>query len=61
MIDGRRARPSPPLGELRRRCRQALDEVPAPVRRLSDPNRYPVRFSEALQATVDRTSRAVSC
>jgi nicotinate phosphoribosyltransferase len=61
MIDGRRERPSPPLDELRRRCRQVLDEVPAPVRRLSDPDRYPVRFSEALQATVDRTARGVSC
>jgi nicotinate phosphoribosyltransferase len=57
MVNGRRERPSPPLGELRARCRRALDDVPAPVRRLSDPIRYPVRFSEALQATVDRTSR----
>ena len=58
MSNGRREHPCPPLDEIRRRCRQALDEVPAPVRRLSDPVRYPVRFSEALQAMVDRTSRA---
>ena len=60
MINGRRERPSAPLGELRQRCRRALDEVPAPVRRLRDPERYPVRFSEALQGTVDRTARAKS-
>jgi nicotinate phosphoribosyltransferase len=58
MVGGRRERPAPPLPALRARCREALDQVPAAIRRLSDPAAYPVRFSAALQETLDRLSRA---
>ena len=58
MTGGRRERPPATLASLRARCRTAVDEVPTAVRRLSDPAGYPVRFSDALQDTLDRLSRA---
>jgi nicotinate phosphoribosyltransferase len=58
MVGGRRETASPPLAQLRARCREALNEVPPAVRRLSDPDRYPVRFSQPLRETLDRLSTA---
>ena len=58
MVDGRREHPAPSLAVLRARCRHALDEVPPAVRQLADPAGYRVRFSGALQDTLDRLSRA---
>ena len=57
MIDGRRELHPRPIHELRARCRVGLAELPAPVRRLHDPARYPVRFSDALRSAIDRLSR----
>jgi nicotinate phosphoribosyltransferase len=56
MANGRRERPKADLGALRARCRRDLAELPAEVRRLRDPARYPVRFSDALQGTLERLS-----
>lgn len=53
MSGGRRTLESRPAGELRDRCRSAVMELPPDVRRLHAPARYPVRFSQALQAMID--------
>lgn len=57
MRGGSRERAPQSLGELRTRCRAAVAELPASVRRLQDPVRYPVRFGDALQSTIKRLSR----
>jgi len=54
MKKGRREASSPSLAALRTQCGEALSEVPASVRRLSDPDRYPVRFSQPLQQMLER-------
>ncbi|MBI2834613.1 MAG: nicotinate phosphoribosyltransferase [Acidobacteria bacterium] len=56
MIEGRREFPPQPVEELRARCRAAISHVPASVRRLRDPDQYPVRFSDALIDLIDRVS-----
>ena len=56
MVDGRRETPTTPLATLHERCRHSLDELPAAVRRLRDPERYPVRFTGALRSVYDRLS-----
>ena len=58
MVNGRREFASPPLAALRQRCRQRLDELPAAVRRLRDPERYPVLFTGVLRSTCNRLSQA---
>ena len=57
MRAGRTESSSSPLSELRDRCRTAVAELPASVRRLRDPARYAVRLGAALQAAIDRASR----
>jgi nicotinate phosphoribosyltransferase len=57
MANGRRVLPSRPLRELRARCTSAVASLPDGVRRLADADRYPVAFSPALQALVDRLGR----
>jgi nicotinate phosphoribosyltransferase len=59
MINGRRDRPGAGLGTLRAKCRGEIDELPAAVRRLRGPARYPVRFSDELQGTLERLSGTV--
>jgi nicotinate phosphoribosyltransferase len=56
MTEGRRDRTASTLQDLHARCRGCLAELPPDVRRLRDPARYPVQFSGALQATLDRLS-----
>ena len=51
---GRRESPSDALSELRRRSRASVAELPASVRRLHEPARYPVRLGSALQAAHER-------
>jgi nicotinate phosphoribosyltransferase len=60
MMGGRREVAPPSLGELRTRCRTAVADLPASVYRLDDPVRYPVRFGDALQSTIERLSRTAS-
>ena len=60
MIGGRREFAPPSLDGLRTRCRAALAQLPVPVRQLHDPVRYPVRFGDALQGTIERLSRTTS-
>jgi nicotinate phosphoribosyltransferase len=57
MRGGRRELVPQSVGELRTRCRAAVGELPASVRRLRDPVRYPVRVGDALQSTIERLSR----
>ena len=57
MVNGCRKHPPRPIGDLRARCRAAVAQLPASVRRLHHPTQYPVRFSEKLLATIDRVSR----
>ena len=49
MSDGRRMAPPENLQTLRDRCAAALQALPAGVKRLEDPDVYPVRFSDALE------------
>jgi nicotinate phosphoribosyltransferase len=56
MSDGRRELPPRSIVDLRTRCRAAVAELPASVRRLNDPVRYPVRFGDALQSTIEHLS-----
>ena len=57
MIGGRRELAPHRLGDLRSGCRSALATLPPAVRRPHEPGPYPVRLSDALQATIDRASR----
>jgi len=58
MIDGRRELAPQPIHELRGWCRKAVSQLPASIRKLRDPARYPVRFTQALEASIDRLSRS---
>ncbi len=59
MRQGRPTRTSPALAELRARCLERVAALPAGVRRLDDPEAYPVRVSERLQHLTDEAvSRA---
>lgn len=55
MRGGKREFPMPPVTELRARHRQTLVELPASVRRLRDPDRYPVRIGSALHAAIEKS------
>ena len=60
MADGRRTRPSPPLGNLRSEFTRSVRWLPESYRRLSDPNTYPVEVSaglSSLQAEVEHELR----
>ncbi|PYR29934.1 MAG: hypothetical protein DMF89_20910 [Acidobacteria bacterium] len=57
MVDGRRKSVPQSIMELRARCRTAVAELPSSLRRLRDPIRYPVRFGDTLQSTIERLSR----
>lgn len=59
MRDGKRAFPSPAVAELRERCRAAVAALPASIRRLRTPDRYPVRFDGALQSAIESISGRV--
>jgi nicotinate phosphoribosyltransferase len=43
----------PPLSEIWELASRSLDRLPAPYRRLNDPERYPVRYSEGLLSLRD--------
>ncbi len=58
MTNGRREKPAGTLQNLLAGCRAALSELPPDVRRLRDPARYPVQFTETLQSTLERLSGA---
>jgi nicotinate phosphoribosyltransferase len=59
MRDGKREVPSPPVAELRERCRAAVAALPVSVRRLRNPDRYPVRFDTTLQSAIESISDGV--
>ena len=59
MSAGKRERPAPALSELRGRSRAAIAALPESIRRLHQPEPYPVRFGATLQASVDRMSSAI--
>lgn len=48
---------SPPLKEIRRRAQEEPARLPAGVLRLRDPERHPVRFSEALERAREEAIR----
>lgn len=48
MEGGRLVEPFPSLAAIRERCAREIAALPAEVRRLRDPARYPVRYSERL-------------
>ena len=50
MADGRRTKPSPPLGDLRGEFMRSIEQLPADYRRLSGPNTYPVEVSAGLRS-----------
>ena len=54
MHDGRRELARVPLAELRARHLAAAARLPAAVRRLADPDRYPVRIGSALATAIAR-------
>ena len=56
MRGGVREAPSLSVGELRTRHRAAIAELPASVRRLHEPTRYPVRIGDALQSATELRS-----
>ncbi|MGE0712004.1 MAG: nicotinate phosphoribosyltransferase [Planctomycetota bacterium] len=56
---GRRLRPAPPLEALRERCTAELGRLPAGVRRLTQPQSFPVDRSDALVALADRIQAEV--
>jgi nicotinate phosphoribosyltransferase len=59
MIRGRRTRPDPPLDELQRRCRDAIDRLPARLRSLQQRERpYEVRWSPGVADLVARLTEA---
>jgi len=58
MSRGRRERPSVLVFELQARCRANLSRLPAAVRRLESPARYPVRISDTLSRLADAVGRA---
>jgi len=57
MVDGRRTAPSPALAEVQARCLEEVARLPAGVRRLEDPDEYPVERSEALVALREEQAR----
>ena len=59
MQDGRRDGPSPPLSEARATARAAISQLPPAVRRLQDPETYPVRTSQALDALARQVAERV--
>ncbi|HTR20367.1 MAG TPA: nicotinate phosphoribosyltransferase [Gemmatimonadales bacterium] len=50
MREGRRVTPSPTLASVRGRCSREVAALPDAVRRLAEPEAYPVRYSERLRA-----------
>jgi nicotinate phosphoribosyltransferase len=54
MEGGRRLHRSPPLAEVRARSRAAVAALPPAVRRLRDPERYPVVIGPALEEAIRR-------
>lgn len=57
MVDGRRDRAPQSIADLRMRCRAAMGALPATVRRLREPDRYPVGIGDLLKSTMARLSR----
>ena len=60
MRAGRRARPGPRLSEVQAGARMAISRLPAAVRRLQDPEPYPVRISQALDALARQVADRVA-
>ncbi len=57
MRGGRRLAEAPALPAVRRTSRQAVERLPAGVRRLRNAEPYPVEISEGLRALVDRAGK----
>jgi len=57
MRGGRRIRPAPPLDELRERAARERAKLPPGVRRLRDPDEFPVSVSARLRALTDLAYR----
>jgi nicotinate phosphoribosyltransferase len=57
MRGGRRLGPSPPMAELRERCRRELARLPDGVRRLDRADEYPVELGADLQRAIARARR----
>jgi nicotinate phosphoribosyltransferase len=49
MRGGRRVQPSPPLAQMRERCRRALDTLPPSIRAIAASARFPVEVSARLE------------
>lgn len=60
MRAGRRVAPSPPLNELRERCREALEQLPDRYRRFDATQPYPVRQSPRLAALLEEVRRRIT-
>lgn len=59
MRDGKRLHGSPSLRELRKRCSQEIERLPAHCRRIRSPAEYPVVVSEMLQSRQQRAKRDI--
>jgi nicotinate phosphoribosyltransferase len=53
MREGKRVGPHPPLKDVQQNARLILSRLPEAYRRLKDPDRYPVRFSDDLQSRLE--------
>lgn len=53
MREGKRVGPPPPLKDVQQNARLILSRLPEAYRRLKDPDRYPVRFSDDLQSRLE--------
>lgn len=60
MSGGRRERESEPVATLRTRSRGSVAEFPPAVRRLTEPERYPVTTSEALRVLTERLAGKIT-
>jgi len=59
MRNGKRTSPPESLGAARRRCADSLDRLPSPLLSLRPAPAYPVRYSRALQALLQKVRRRV--
>lgn len=59
MVDGKRTVDSPSLDELRRRCANEIERLPAPHKRVRSPAEYPVSVSERLQTRQREAKRDI--
>lgn len=57
MRGGDRIVPRESVADAQARCRKAVEQLPPGVRRLDDPELYPVRLSDALEELAERVAR----